>query len=131
MNVADHIWSVCRLYGFSTLQTYIYYDRSRGDSLIFKGLVSEFVPSASRADDRPLTLMSGRHPLVRPRTSLQRSLALKTVGPCRTLDTLHTILISHVVYTFAITDYGNVLSLVKPEWYAPPLFYLHVSDPDV
>ncbi|TFK90377.1 hypothetical protein K466DRAFT_660839 [Polyporus arcularius HHB13444] len=64
------------LYGFSTLQTYIYYDRSRGDSWILKGLV----------------------------------------GILWTLDTLHTILISHVVYTFAITDYGNVLSLAKPQW---------------
>ncbi|KAI0712969.1 hypothetical protein C8T65DRAFT_739179 [Cerioporus squamosus] len=64
------------LYGFSTLQTYLYYGRSHGDDLVLKGLV----------------------------------------GTLWTLDTLHTILISHVVYTFAITNYGNLNSLVTPQW---------------
>ncbi|RPD63685.1 hypothetical protein L227DRAFT_650703 [Lentinus tigrinus ALCF2SS1-6] len=64
------------LYGFSTLQTYIYYGRSRGDSLVLKGLV----------------------------------------GSLWILDSLHTVLISHVVYVFAITNYGNLESLGKPQW---------------
>lgn len=34
----------------------------------------------------------------------------------RALDSLHLILVSHTVYSYTITNFGNVPALLKPTW---------------
>ncbi|KAI0659168.1 hypothetical protein C8Q70DRAFT_155265 [Cubamyces menziesii] len=64
------------LYGLTTLQTLIYFGRSRKDPLLLKSLV--------------ILLWA--------------------------LDSLHLILVSHTVYSYTITNFGNVPALLKPTW---------------
>ncbi|EJF63656.1 hypothetical protein DICSQDRAFT_54879 [Dichomitus squalens LYAD-421 SS1] len=47
---------------------------------------------------------------------------------CRFLDTLHLLLISHTVYVYAVSGFGNLLALLEPTWY---IFILMACTPDV
>ena len=40
----------------------------------------------------------------------------------RILDTLHTAFVTHAIYHYAISNFGNVIALLKPTWYVAPLF---------
>ncbi|KAI0712973.1 hypothetical protein C8T65DRAFT_739183 [Cerioporus squamosus] len=49
------------------------------------------------------------------------------------LDTVHVVFISHTVYTYTVTDFGNFAALPKPVWsivaqvIVMPLFYANMS----
>lgn len=64
------------LYGITSLQTWTYYKRQRGDTLLLRTLV--FI----------LWL----------------------------LDTLHVTLITHAMYTYLISDFGDFLEILHPVW---------------
>ncbi|RPD65457.1 hypothetical protein L227DRAFT_212549 [Lentinus tigrinus ALCF2SS1-6] len=70
-----NILAAC-LYGLTTLQTFIYYNRSPKDSAVLKTLVAMLW----------------------------------------FLDTLHLALISHTVYEYTVTDFGNFIALLEPTW---------------
>ncbi|KAI0744236.1 hypothetical protein C8Q80DRAFT_1122475 [Daedaleopsis nitida] len=44
------------------------------------------------------------------------ALVISNTFVARVLDTLHVVLKSHTVYTYAITNFGNILALLKPTW---------------
>ena len=50
-----------------------------------------------------------------------------TLHSCRTLDTLHTILISHVVYIHLVTNFFNPESLFLPSWFVRSLKNISVE----
>lgn len=64
------------LYGISCIQTFIYYKRSGGDTIVLKSLI--------------LLLWI--------------------------LDTIHLAFVTHAVYSYAILDFGDYLSISKPLW---------------
>ncbi|KAL1944041.1 hypothetical protein VTO73DRAFT_3859 [Trametes versicolor] len=70
-----NILAAC-LYGLTTLQTYVYYGKSRKDSATMKGLVAFLW----------------------------------------ILDTVHLIMVTHTVYHYAITNFGDFLGVLKPTW---------------
>lgn len=64
------------LYGISCIQTFIFYKRSGGDTIVLKSLI--------------LLLWI--------------------------LDTIHLAFVTHAVYSYAILDFGDYLSISKPLW---------------
>ncbi len=40
----------------------------------------------------------------------------------RILDTVHLVLISHAVYTYTVTDFGDFAAVSTPVWSVPPPF---------
>ncbi|KAI0717412.1 hypothetical protein C8T65DRAFT_116374 [Cerioporus squamosus] len=64
------------LYGFTTLQTFTYYNRSSKDPPVLKTLVAILW----------------------------------------FLDTLHLAFVSHTVYEFCVTNFGNFIALLEPTW---------------
>ncbi|EIW55741.1 uncharacterized protein TRAVEDRAFT_50222 [Trametes versicolor FP-101664 SS1] len=70
-----NILAAC-LYGLTTLQTYVYYGKSRKDSATMKSLVAFLW----------------------------------------ILDTVHLIMVTHTVYHYAITNFGDFLGVLKPTW---------------
>ncbi|RDX54469.1 hypothetical protein OH76DRAFT_965562 [Lentinus brumalis] len=66
------------LYGLTSLQAYIYFNRSHKDSVVLKTLVAILW----------------------------------------FLDAIHLAFVSHAVYEFCVTDFGDLLALLEPTWYA-------------
>ncbi|OCH90786.1 hypothetical protein OBBRIDRAFT_776407 [Obba rivulosa] len=72
------------LYGVTTIQTYVYFQRSEKDSTLLKSMIA-----------------------------------------CLwILDTVHQVFICHACYTYAITDYSDLLALTKETWYVIGVIFI-------
>lgn len=75
-------------------QTYVYYQHYPRDRPVLKGLVGTIWWAL-------------------PRT---RSPSLHLTSSLRILDTLHTILVTHMVYTYLVTNFGDYTALAGNIW---------------
>ncbi|PCH39282.1 hypothetical protein WOLCODRAFT_21402 [Wolfiporia cocos MD-104 SS10] len=88
-------------FGITTMQTYIYYKRSENDPLVMTGLYD---------------LMAHEHRL----HTFGEFLSAKMI-----LDILHTIMITHSVYTYAVVNFAHPDALSKEIWFI--LMRIHKS----
>lgn len=85
------------LFGMSSSQAYIYYDRFPKDPWYYKSLVSSLSLSLAR--------LMKLH---------QTEIDLAKVAGVWVLDSLHTALMSHTAYYYTVTNFGNFLVLNEP-----------------
>ena len=124
----DHLW--CRLYGITTLQTFMYYRYNPNDPVVLKASVSACCPNLARATSgypraiRYVPSGLGRWSMVSQVPSYEAGCQTSTYANrsrCeRVLDTFHVGLITAAMYWYCITNFANLLAVQRPVWYAFP-----------
>ena len=119
-----------RLYGITTLQTFMYYRYNAKDPLILKASVSvcrDHLPHPTlnyRRAIRGLALCLGCRSMV---SEIISSVHVGFQGPSanrtaceRLLDSLHVGLITGAMYWYCITNFTNLMAVQKPIWCVHP-----------
>lgn len=105
-----------RLYGITTTQTFVYYQRQHADQWVIKSVVSSMYNVVAAWHLSLTCSILGCSTMVR--------LFATRVPQCkdlfchlnRALDTFDMFLVAHVLYFYLITHYGDPASLTNPIW---------------